>query len=368
MRNRFLAFLLIVMALFLSLRLYSKFPVSFGDMQIYLRMANDPSFFVGSPFRFRIGQPLVVYLLSLSLDTEIPNTFYFMTTLFTFLTALLLAYWLCLNSVTFFSSILLACAYLLSFPGAFTLSAWALVDAPLHFFLILGLILIHKRQWIWLAFLLFIGGFFKENIAVILPVAILSLYDSEPLKSGVKISFFLTISFLASFLIVRTGLCFNRPIESSISATHLTKDYFKHVIDYWGGVYGFLTKTFYVFSIYWFSPLFVGMSMWRRRLPLLMLLLFTLAQIPFATDIERMVALAFPVIFLATGLFSQSIGNIAGSIFVIIFLPVTYYLFQSGSYYKESVMIFTLVIFVIFVYTLVRKFGHNSRAGSQLGP
>mgnify|MGYP003382778440 CR=1 FL=1 len=107
--------------------------------------------------------------------------------------------------------------------------------------------------------------------------------------------------------------------------------------------------------------------MWRKRLPLLMLLLFTLAQIPFATDIERMVALAFPVIFLATGFFSQGIGNIAGSILVIIFLPVTYYLFQSGSYYKESVVIFSLIIFAIFVYTLVREVGYNSNPGSQLG-
>ncbi len=259
MRDRVLAILLIAIALLFSLRLYSKFPVSFGDMQIYLRMAEHPYFFVGPPFGYRIGQPLLVHLISISLDEDIPNAFYFLTTIFTFLTALLFAYWLCLNGSAFFVSILLACAYLLSFPGAFTLSAWGLVDAPLHFFLILGLIVIHKRQWIWLAILLFVGGFFKENIAVILPVAFLSLFESESFKSVVKTSFLLTISFLASFLIVRTGLCFDGQVESSISATHLTKDYFKHVIDYWGGVYGFLTKTFYVFSVYWFSLLLVGL-------------------------------------------------------------------------------------------------------------
>ncbi|MGB4334993.1 MAG: hypothetical protein WBJ41_09170 [Chromatiaceae bacterium] len=333
-------------------------------MQIYLRMAENPYYFVGSPFGYRIGQPLLVHLMSISLDMEIPNAFYILTTIFTFLTALLLAYWLCVNGVSFFISILLACAYLLSFPGAFTLSAWALVDAPLHFLLILGLIAIQKRQWVWLGFVLFLGGFFKENIVVILPMAFVSIILSESLKSGLKIAIVITLSFLTSLLIVRTGIFFKEPIESSISATHLTQDYFKHVINYWGGIYGFLTKTFYVFAIYWFSLLFVGISMWRKHLSLLVLLLFTLAQIPFATDIERMVALAFPVIFLMTGFFSQRIGNIAGNVLVIVFLPVTYFLFQNGSYYKESVVIFSLFILMIYVYALMREARFNSNAKS----
>jgi hypothetical protein len=338
---------LIILAFFLAgLSVFAVYPSTFGDMNTYLAMARNPFEFAGVTFGYRIGQPLLVHYISQIFHSETDRTYAIITYIQCACIGMLLSHWLQIKGVAPSLSLGLVAVYYFSLPGAFDVAAWGLVDAPFHLFLLLGLLAIDRGHDLRLAAILFVGCFFKENLLLLLPYFIVHETGRSTWYRVMLRFSAISIAGLSSFWLVRSGWIFDKPPDPRYALSQYNREYFEHVIEYWGGVKSVVSKIYSVYMNLWFFALGSAILFLRRSIPDLALVTLSLAQIPFATDIERMVAPAFPAIYSLVARYLSGRSRIE-QVFAIVSPMSLYLVFQYALFYRELVIFLSLVSIII---------------------
>jgi hypothetical protein len=204
---------------------------------------------------------------------------------------------------------------------------------------------------------MFIGVAFKENLGVLLPYFVARSWSEVPRRRLIVRSFVLCAVFALSFFGVRSGVW--SPGRTGVSESvsiYDQQEYFEHVLKYWGGPSIISSKIFSVFTLSWIYLAFGAYRWARTEWPCLILLAAVVAQMPFATDIERMIAAAFPVVYLFVGRVIDP-DNFVGRALGIHLPAVGYLAFKTGIGYREVVLIFALLSMVC----IARSFAASGR-------
>ena len=339
--------LIVLTFFFASLSIFAIYPSTFGDdVHVYLAMARSPFEFVGAPYGYRIGQALLVHYISQIFHFETDRTYAIITYIQCACVGLLLHYWLQIKGIAPSLSLGLVAAYYFSFPGAFDIAAWGHVDAPFHLFLLLGLLAIDRGRDFRLAAVLFVGCFFKENILILLPYFIVHEAGRGAWYRLMLRFCVISIACLSSFWLLRSGWIFDKPPDAKDTLSFYNREYFEYVIEYWGGIKSVVSKIYSVYMNLWFFALGGAILFLRRSVPDLALVTLSLAQMPFATDTERMVATAFPAIYLLVARYLSDRSRIE-QVFAIVSPIALYWVFQHALFYRELVILLSLVSIII---------------------
>jgi hypothetical protein len=139
---------------------------------------------------------------------------------------------------------------------------------------------------------------------------------------------------------------FDKPPDPRHALSQYNRELFEYVIEYWGGVKSVVSKVYSVYMNLWLFALGGAILFLRKSIPDLALVALSLAQMPFATDIERMVIPAFPAIYLLVARYLSGRSRIEQA-FAIVSPMVLYSAFQHALFYRELVILLSLVSIII---------------------
>lgn len=330
--------LVIVTAFAASAIFFNTYPALNGDMHAYLPMAAEPFAFHSSPYSYRIAMPLMANILARA--TEFETSFAFASVHFAFALAngFLLARWLDLKGLSSNLSTAFVCVYYFTLPGVFQSASWGFVDASFHTFLLLGLIAIEMGRFGALCAIVFLGVFFKENIVLLAPYYAAHMWARDGFSPAVKRVICVFAASALPFIVLRTGVLFRNPPGSGAYGAFYRPEYFAGVLGYWGGPKQILGNVFSPYMTLWLVAAATVAHNWRKRTDEISLMVLAAAQIPFATDIDRMVITAFPAIYSLAGQFVAGLPMQARV--VTLLMPVALQAaFWNGFYYREAVLI-----------------------------
>jgi hypothetical protein len=328
---------LICCAFTLGYLLYDVYPNRFGDMQFYLRMAQDPFTFIGMPFGYRLGQPLAAHYVSRWIGLDVDATFATISGAQALATGFLLWHWLRLNGVSAPTALSLSCVHFLIFPGAFCIEAWGLIDASLYLFVLAGLVAIVTNRFKWLCVGLVAGILIKENAAILIAAYVVYRWGEEPHRRLIAHTTVLLLLFVTTYSFIHSEILFRPGTSLSGAADFYTPELFSRVFTYWGGAKGVLSKVFNVFTLLWMIFVVMIIREPRRHLRHVLFLGLVICQMPFATDIERMVALGFPAVYVVAGSFAAQ-RNLSQMMTIMAIPAVAYLAFKYGVGYKWVIL------------------------------
>jgi len=272
-----------------------------GDAPTYLAMAEDPWTLQPPPWGYRVAVPYLAAGLSHVFDLTIPAAFMLIQVAsFSAILVILGAYLKAHTSLGAMSLVVLAILFSLSFPGVYNLHNPVHVGYVEHLLILLGVVAIHHDRYRWLLAVVIVGSLVKETIGALLIVTYLfcAWSNESPGRLALKLMP-LAAGYLAIFLWLRMGGPFNgdNGLGEYLQAYN---GHSQRVYQYWGGVHGAGLRAAFSFGVIWIMSCFGFLYSDKtvRRLCILIPLAF--AQIFLATDVQRMVGVAFPAVLLLT--------------------------------------------------------------------
>ena len=272
--------------------------MGFGDSVHYLKMAENPETFVGSPWGYRVAIPYLVHVLSEVFGLPVSEVFVRLQFLMYALVGVTLYVWTSqVLRLSLTASILSGVLFIFSYPGVYNLHNNIHVGYAEYIFLFLGLIFIYRQNLLILFLLIFISGFVKETIGMLLiPTYFMYTIIEAGLKSSFKGAALLSVAFLSVFILLRSGTIFSNNADMQAYSSFYTLEYLRFVFDYWGGIQGALKNILATFGPLWLLA-FVGFNYSSGKLrSFLVLGILAVMQILLATDVYRMVSSGFPAI------------------------------------------------------------------------
>lgn len=331
--------LILIFASFtISAALFDTYPVLNGDMHAYLPMAADPFTFQSSPYSYRIAMPYIVNVAARITGVEISIAFAGVHFAFACANGFLLARWLDLKGLPTSLSTAFVVVYYFTLPGVFQSSSWGFVDAAFYTFLLMGLIAIERGHLTALCTIVFAGVLFKENIALLVPYYAVHVWAREGVWLAIRRSIPVAAAFAIPFIFLRTGVLFRNPPGANAYGAFYRPEYFGNVLSYWGGPKQILGNVFSPYMTLWIIAAGQVINSWRKNMDELLLIMLAFAQIPFATDVDRMLITAFPAIYVLAGRYIMTCSVAVTA--VALTTPIALqWAFWAGIFYRELVLI-----------------------------
>lgn len=311
-------------------------PLGFGDRERYLEMALVPENFVGSPWGYRIGVPFLVHFISAQLSVSVETVYSFAQHFMLALFLTILFFWFSARlRIQKISSILICLMFVFSYPGIYYLHNFTHIGFFEYLFILLGALAVYYNKFLFLCCVIFISGFFKESIGLILIPSffVSSIYFAKGERVVLK-CITLGIIYFSVFFFLRSGLMFfgNNGINSY--ASFYSAQTLVDVYEYYGGFLGALKTIAGVFGPilmlaffgFWFSDL--------KQKFLISIPLFASMQILLASDVGRMVSLGMPVLLLFSAISLDKV-TVYRSV-VVVFIYGVYFMGMDYRIYGDS--------------------------------
>lgn len=322
-------------------------PMGFGDSEQYRAMAENPGKFVNPPWTYRIAVPYLAAGISYIFRLPIRTAFGVLQIIMFGLILTIIFYWIYKvfgkdRPIAFLPVLLFSFSY----PGVYNLHNTAHVGFGEHLFVLLGCLAIYSNRWIALLFVIAFSSFVKESVGFLLiPTYFFSAVFFEPWRQVLLRTVVLIVSFVAPFLLLRSGLLFHSRADINTYTSFYTLDYVRYCWNYWGGPVGASQKIFA-----WFGPLILlslaGLLVAPPRLKTMVILpILAVFQIFLATDVHRMIGVGVPVMI---GLSSFALDRLRTShAALIITLCILHFLFLNHEISKVAIVL--IIIFIILV-------------------
>ena len=259
-----------------------------GDAEEYFNMSYSPFEGKSPPFKYRILTPLIVYLLPINHL----NGFIIINLISLFLTAMLLYYYLKKLDFRSKDSLIGVLFFLLSPVVIFTMNDIVLVDALSFLLLLLTFYAILCKNDILYLFFLILGILNKETVLLTIPLFFLYKLENNKFIDTLKSTIFLLIPVFIVFIGIRFYVGF-----SSYYTLHLIEENISFHLRHLNSIFYIPWEIYASFGLLWIICLlnlnkiennFLNKSFYL--LPIIFIQLFI------ATDIFRMLFIAFPII------------------------------------------------------------------------
>lgn len=325
-----------------------------GDAEEYLNMSYYPFEGKSPPFMYRILTPLIVYLLPLNHL----NGFIIINLISLFLTAILLYYYLKKLDFRSKDSLIGVLFFLLSPVVIFTMNDIVLVDALSFLLLLLTFYAILCKNDILYLFFLILGILNKETVLLTIPLFFLYKLENNKLIDTLKSTIILLIPVFIVFIGIRFYVGFSSyytlDLIESIISYHLRHSYSIFYIPW---------EIYTPFGLLWIISLlnlikidnnFIHKSFYL--LPIIFIQSFI------ATDIFRMLFIAFPIIIPMSLYIFRCKYSI--QTFSILFCLSTVIIFTT-LYRTENIyatilnILLSILIWVILLILLLKKFSEK---------
>lgn len=325
------------------------FPMGFGDSENYLKMAQKPGTFVGSPWGYRIAVPYAASAISTMLKLPVKAVFEILQFVMYGLILALIFLWISDElKLGNFIAVLSAILFIFSYPGVYNLHNVVHVGFGEHLFVLLGCLAIFNNRWLLLFIVILISGFVKESVGFLLiPTYFVSAMLSDNRRTALIRTAILFAAFIAPFLLLRTGFLFHTTAAGNTYISYYTIDYLRYCWDSWGGVAGAAKHI-----IGWFGPIcllsFAGfLSAPLKIKPLIVLPILATVQILLATDVMRMVGTGIPVLIVLSSFALKKMSHynalLACSVVALHFLLLNYNISKEISLVLAMVLIIVLL-------------------------
>lgn len=273
-------------------------PMGLGDSERYLAIVQKPRTFTESPWGYRIAVPYAAAVLIRAGHISPPRAFEFIQ--FGLYAALLstLVAWLRLGfRVAWPAALAATTLFVISYNGVYNLHNTSHVGYAEFLFLLLGMIAIYHRQFIFLCVVIFLSAFVKETIALILiPVFLAAGWGEEKPRTLLLRFVLLGTLYLFPFLLLRSGLIFRAGGDLKAYSSFYTWEYVRFVFDYYGGFGGAILRFLMTFGPVWIFAVAGFFTAPPRLKRMSIMVPLAAIQILLATDVYRMVGCAFPII------------------------------------------------------------------------
>lgn len=344
--------ILLLTSLFIAIAWFiriSTLPMGFGDSGQYMFMAENPYAFKYAyiPWNYRVFVPYLAALLPAAINFN-----FLLLQIFAFAAVnLLLFFWVRDLGLDYLKSLCICCLFSFSYAGTYNLHNITHVGFYEHLVILLGVIYIYRKQYWWLAAIVFTGGFVKESIALLIPLYFFCALERKRVLEILGRSVLLGIIFLSVFYFIRSGAIFTNEVY--------WRDYLNYYLGFdcsiiynqYGGWQGALKGIYLTFPILWLLlPLGIVYSNgYSRRF--LLLIPLTFLQLSVGCDVSRMIAVCFPAFLLVISFYFRQLTDVY-VICLTLISGVTFYLFNiSGgclaNSYLLTVVLMTLVIIAI---------------------
>lgn len=287
---------------------------SAGDTQRYVGMVEGET--VVAPFAYRVLVPAIVRVLPVSVESG----FLITTIAFSYLTLLFFHRLLRRLGVAERAALLTTAALAFSYPVAYNLGHWGLIDPATNFFIVLALYaLFSDRLWLMAAILL-IGVMAKESLLLLLPLLVGAIWWRPTLSPVARVGY--TLLAAGTLLLVLALLRTRIPVEPSvydIGGLDDLRALWAFIMEYNFSGYGFIPRLGREFlrsyGFFWTFAL-LGWSLIARRsvqVVCLYLVAVSVGLCLIATDWSRMLSFGFPGIFIpAAFLIQRGLAEIHG--------------------------------------------------------
>lgn len=277
---------------------YITLPRGFGDSGHYLRMAQSPEKFAGSPWGYRIGVPYLASRTASILDIPVAEAYTILQMIMFSMIVAALFFWLYKGfGLSPFTCALSCLLFIYSFPGNYNLHNVVHVGFAEHLLILLGCIAIYHSRFLYLVFVIAISCLSKESVGMLLiPTYLLYTVVFDNWRKAVLNTSILVAIYIGIFIFVRSGFLFSDKTGFEAYSSFYSLQYFQFVYNYWGGIGGAIRSTATTFGPTWLLSA-AGLIFSPKRLKVLVILpILAILQISFATDVQRMVGVGFPIV------------------------------------------------------------------------
>lgn len=273
-------------------------PMGFGDSDTYLKMAETPGEFAGSPWGYRIALPYGAALLSRLFSIPLKTAFEILQiSMFAVFVSLIIV-WISdgLGRGTFVAGIS-AILFVFSYPGVYNLHNIVHVGFGEHLFILLGCIAMYNKRFVLLCLIMCASCFVKESIGfLLLPTYFVYAVLFYKWRTALLRTVILITAFLVPFLLLHSGVLFHNHNNITTYTSFYTWKYIQYCYNYWGGV-----KAAAGLIVAYYGPLCmisaVGFFYAPSKLKALAVLpLLASLQIALATDVMRMFGTGIPIL------------------------------------------------------------------------
>ena len=277
---------------------YVTWPMGAGDSIHYLKMAESPGTFVGSPWGFRIAVPYAAAFLSSVLGISLEGAFGLLQIgMFSaFLTLLFL--WVQRDfKINTFVAGLTCLLFVFSYPGVYNLHNLVHIGLAEHLLVLIGCIAMYSGRFPLLVVVVAISCFVKESVGLLLvPSYLVFALVTEKWRVALLRTTELALVFLAVSLVLRSGILLFRGSGLGTYVPFYSWEYMRYVYHYWGGLGGAVSQIVLTFGPMWLLAC-AGFIIAPAKLKALTVLpILAILQIALATDVGRMVAVGVPVL------------------------------------------------------------------------
>lgn len=335
-------------------------PMGFGDTDRYLLMSENMFQFTSSPFGYRILIPylasFISWIASISIDTS-----YFVLSLFCFeLINITIILWALKLGHSVSSSMLLSMMYAFSYAGVYNLHNYVHIGFFEHLLILLGIIAIYHKRFLYLCLIIIVGCFVKETVIILIPIYFICNCQNRNYAITIKRVSILIGIYFGIFFFLRSGIIFSNDVSFSSYTAFYTLDYIRYVYDYIGGYLGALKGIFIAYLFLW--PLsFIGLMYSKKSDRIISILIpLSILQILLAVDISRVTVISFPAIILLVGNFFK-VTRTFEKVSVTGLSILTFYLYNYYINSKEIAILMyltvflSLIIFTIWYIAILRK-------------
>lgn len=274
---------------------------SAGDTHRYVAMVTGET--IPAPFAYRVLVPALVRVLPLTTEAG----FLLITVAFTYLTLFFFHRLLRQLGVAEPAALLTTAALAFSYPVAYNLGHWGLVDPAANFFVVAALYALFSNQLRRMALALFIGALAKESVLLLLPLLLWAIWRRPGLSPTARLGFALAAA--APLLLLPVLLRLIIPVEPSLYDLGSLDDLralWAFILRYNFEGYGFILRLGREFlrsyGFFWTFAL-LGWPLVRARdarAVCLYLIAVSVALCLVATDWSRMLSFGFAGIFIPT--------------------------------------------------------------------
>lgn len=270
--------------------------LSCGDCERYQDIANNPFIFTASPWGYRIFVPYLARALATLTPLTLDQGFLFLTLFGFCLLGTAFVYWLSVvRRYPLSVAALVFVLYAASFGAIVYLHGYQNIGIWEHLVLFLGMIAIYHNRWIWLVPLLVVGEVVKESVVVLIPLYLVCgwLLGDQPRRVVVRNTAILAAVYLAMFLLLRSGLLWQKGGNTQDYVSYYTPAYFEWLFSVYGGPIRAVPKTLAITAVT--LPLaIVGFLVAGRRDRIIALMApLAASQLLFGGDVERLMLMAY---------------------------------------------------------------------------
>lgn len=272
--------------------------MSCGDCPRYIDIAESPFVFTASPWGYRIFVPYLARAIADLTPLDLDQSFLLLTGLAIGLLAATLVSWLVVSlRRSLLTAHLVLILYLSSFGAVVYLHGYQNIGFWDHLVVLLGMIAIYHRRWVWLIPLLAMGQLVKESAVILIPMyglfEVVSRGRTAPVRTIVRNLGVLSAVYVAVFFFLRSGVLWRTGGNAQDYVSYYTPQYFEWLFSVYGGPLRAIPKTLAITAVT--LPLaLVGLRhSGRRDRAIATMAVLAWSQLLFGGDVERLMLMAY---------------------------------------------------------------------------